>query len=93
MNRKNCTKKDMCENGYICIKCVNFNNFTLKSTINDDYSMKIECPYCGEMVNIDHDDNGTETECGECEKYFNIHIEYNPSITATIIIGEFNLKD
>ena len=90
MNEKDCIKKDMCDKECPCDICENFNKFYLKSTTNDGYNMEIDCPYCGENVIIEHDDKDTETECGSCEKMFNVSIEYDPNITATIIEDEFN---
>lgn len=92
MNRNDCIKKDMCCNEYICDNCIEFGNFSLKLTVNDNHEMKIECPYCKKKNEIYEKDHGTELKCYKCYKKFSVNITYHPIITATIILNEFNRK-
>ena len=53
--------------------------------MNDD----VECPYCGEWLEINHDDGfgyaedeAYEQECCACEKYFIFHTSISYSYTA-----------
>ena len=40
-----------------------------------------ECPYCSAQVKVDDSEGGRsyEEECNQCEKLFEVHIEYYPS--------------
>lgn len=51
-----------------------------------------ECPYCGHKNDMTDcleglsNDNTTDWECSKCEKEFEVHVEFEPSYTASEIV-------
>ena len=58
-------------------------------------SNKVECPYCNyenDLTDIFDgglpDDNTIDWECQECEREFEIYVEFNPTFSADEIVYE-----
>lgn len=55
----------------------------------------VECPYCGcendmsdALTDLSNNDNTFDSECGSCEKDFEVEVEFDPQYNASKIVYE-----